>query len=177
MWIIFRKTETFWVSTGLFPQQFIISFASKININSLHLDCYNGMLQVFILLTVTVTMVCYKYSFCSLLLLQWYVTSIHSAHCYCYNGMLQVFILLTVTVTMVCYKYSFYSLLQWYVTSIHSAHCYCYNGMLQVFILLTVFSVVSLSGRSTINGHFPFPKFPYFTEFPSKSNSFLFLYR
>ncbi|KAI0223437.1 F5/8 type C domain-containing protein [Lamellibrachia satsuma] len=39
--IIDGKTDTFWVSTGLFPQEFIISFASTKSINTLQLDCYN----------------------------------------------------------------------------------------------------------------------------------------
>jgi heat shock protein beta-11 len=35
------NTETFWASTGLFPQEFVVSFASEMNIESIHIFCNN----------------------------------------------------------------------------------------------------------------------------------------
>jgi hypothetical protein len=36
------KTETFWATTGLFPQEFIVSFSSEMSINSITIHCSNG---------------------------------------------------------------------------------------------------------------------------------------
>lgn len=35
------RTDTFWVSTGLFPQEAIISLRSEMSINSVQVHCYN----------------------------------------------------------------------------------------------------------------------------------------
>jgi len=37
--IIDGTTETFWCSTGLFPQEFVITFQSLMNINSIRIEC------------------------------------------------------------------------------------------------------------------------------------------
>merc|ERR1711976_125326 len=39
--IIRGKSDTFWTSTGLFPQQFILSFASLMNLNTIKIECGN----------------------------------------------------------------------------------------------------------------------------------------
>lgn len=39
--IIDGKTGTFWATTGLFPQEFIISFKSVLNIQQITIFCYN----------------------------------------------------------------------------------------------------------------------------------------
>ncbi|XP_054630988.1 intraflagellar transport protein 25 homolog [Dunckerocampus dactyliophorus] len=39
--IIDGNTKTFWMSTGMFPQEFIIRFAEMKNISSVTLDSYN----------------------------------------------------------------------------------------------------------------------------------------
>ncbi|XP_058493191.1 intraflagellar transport protein 25 homolog [Solea solea] len=39
--IIDGNTNTFWMSTGMFPQEFIIRFAEPTNISSLTVDSYN----------------------------------------------------------------------------------------------------------------------------------------
>ena len=36
------NTETFWASTGMFPQEFIISFKALMNVNSIKMHCYQG---------------------------------------------------------------------------------------------------------------------------------------
>ncbi|XP_022087275.1 intraflagellar transport protein 25 homolog [Acanthaster planci] len=35
------KAETFWISTGMFPQEFIISFAGMMDISKIKLSCYH----------------------------------------------------------------------------------------------------------------------------------------
>jgi len=37
------KTETFWTTTGMFPQSFIISFQSEMTLKSIQIFCSNGM--------------------------------------------------------------------------------------------------------------------------------------
>ncbi|KAM4616083.1 intraflagellar transport protein 25 homolog [Polymixia lowei] len=39
--IIDGKAETFWMSTGMFPQEFIIRFAEPMRIAVMTIDCYN----------------------------------------------------------------------------------------------------------------------------------------
>ncbi|KAL0979766.1 hypothetical protein UPYG_G00189370 [Umbra pygmaea] len=39
--IIDGNTETFWISTGMFPQEFIICFAESMKISRLTMHCYN----------------------------------------------------------------------------------------------------------------------------------------
>uniref|UniRef100_UPI00398EE7BC intraflagellar transport protein 25 homolog isoform X2 n=1 Tax=Pristiophorus japonicus TaxID=55135 RepID=UPI00398EE7BC len=39
--IIDGNTETFWITTGMFPQEFILSFANLIKISSVKIHCYN----------------------------------------------------------------------------------------------------------------------------------------
>ncbi|XP_041064909.1 intraflagellar transport protein 25 homolog isoform X2 [Carcharodon carcharias] len=39
--IIDGNTETFWITTGMFPQEFILSFANLIKISSMKIHCYN----------------------------------------------------------------------------------------------------------------------------------------
>ncbi|XP_043941405.1 intraflagellar transport protein 25 homolog isoform X2 [Protopterus annectens] len=39
--IIDGRTDTFWMTTGMFPQQFIISFSNPIKINTVTIQCYN----------------------------------------------------------------------------------------------------------------------------------------
>merc|ERR1711893_193836 len=39
--IIDGKTDTFWASTGLFPQEFVVSFASLMNLNTIKIECGN----------------------------------------------------------------------------------------------------------------------------------------
>lgn len=39
--IIDGKTDTFWATTGQFPQEFVISFKSMINIAKISILCYN----------------------------------------------------------------------------------------------------------------------------------------
>lgn len=38
-----RNTKTFWMSTGMFPQEFIIHFPEPTNIGTVTVDSYNGM--------------------------------------------------------------------------------------------------------------------------------------
>lgn len=38
-----RNTNTFWMSTGMFPQEFIIRFAETTGITAVTVDSYNGM--------------------------------------------------------------------------------------------------------------------------------------
>ncbi|XP_072429832.1 intraflagellar transport protein 25 homolog [Chiloscyllium punctatum] len=35
------NTETFWITTGMFPQEFILVFANLIKISSMKIHCYN----------------------------------------------------------------------------------------------------------------------------------------
>ncbi|CAH1775630.1 unnamed protein product [Owenia fusiformis] len=35
------QTETFWTSTGMFPQEFIISFQQLMNVNTIKMDTFN----------------------------------------------------------------------------------------------------------------------------------------
>ncbi|ELT90101.1 hypothetical protein CAPTEDRAFT_17698 [Capitella teleta] len=39
--IIDGKDDTFWSSTGLFPQEFVVTFASLMNINTIKIECSN----------------------------------------------------------------------------------------------------------------------------------------
>ncbi|GCB76502.1 intraflagellar transport protein 25 homolog isoform X1 [Scyliorhinus torazame] len=39
--IIDGNSETFWITTGMFPQEFILSFANLIKISSVKIHCYN----------------------------------------------------------------------------------------------------------------------------------------
>ncbi|XP_064625367.1 intraflagellar transport protein 25 homolog [Lineus longissimus] len=39
--IIDGKSDTFWSTTGMFPQEFVISFTSLMNINSIKIESYN----------------------------------------------------------------------------------------------------------------------------------------
>ncbi|XP_048457589.1 intraflagellar transport protein 25 homolog isoform X2 [Rhincodon typus] len=39
--ILDGNTETFWITTGMFPQEFILSFANLIKISSMKIHCYN----------------------------------------------------------------------------------------------------------------------------------------
>ncbi|XP_067846653.1 intraflagellar transport protein 25 homolog isoform X2 [Heptranchias perlo] len=39
--IIDGNMETFWITTGMFPQEFIISFANLIQISFMKIHCYN----------------------------------------------------------------------------------------------------------------------------------------
>ncbi|KAM3867882.1 intraflagellar transport protein 25 homolog [Diretmus argenteus] len=39
--IIDGNTETFWMSTGMFPQEFIIHFSGPMKIGLVTMDCYN----------------------------------------------------------------------------------------------------------------------------------------
>jgi heat shock protein beta-11 len=41
LWLIDRKVETFWISTGMFPQEFVISFAGLMDVNNVKLSCYH----------------------------------------------------------------------------------------------------------------------------------------
>ncbi|XP_037537039.1 intraflagellar transport protein 25 homolog [Nematolebias whitei] len=41
--IIDGNTKTFWMSTGMFPQEFIIRFAEVTGIAAVTVDSYNGM--------------------------------------------------------------------------------------------------------------------------------------
>ncbi|XP_061623265.1 intraflagellar transport protein 25 homolog isoform X2 [Phyllopteryx taeniolatus] len=43
--IIDGNTNTFWMSTGMFPQEFIIRFAEMTNVSSVTLDSYNELKQ------------------------------------------------------------------------------------------------------------------------------------
>ncbi|XP_029474525.1 intraflagellar transport protein 25 homolog [Rhinatrema bivittatum] len=38
--ILDGKSETFWTTTGMFPQEFIISFSGLVKINKLSVQCY-----------------------------------------------------------------------------------------------------------------------------------------
>ncbi|XP_043941406.1 intraflagellar transport protein 25 homolog isoform X3 [Protopterus annectens] len=44
--IIDGRTDTFWMTTGMFPQQFIISFSNPIKINTVTIQCYNELQHV-----------------------------------------------------------------------------------------------------------------------------------
>ncbi|TKS78907.1 Intraflagellar transport protein 25 -like protein Heat shock protein beta-11 [Collichthys lucidus] len=37
------NTNTFWMTTGMFPQEFIIRFAESTEISAVTVDSYNGM--------------------------------------------------------------------------------------------------------------------------------------
>jgi len=39
----YSKTETFWTTTGMFPQSFIVSFQSEMTLKSMQMFCSNGM--------------------------------------------------------------------------------------------------------------------------------------
>lgn len=39
--IIDGKSETFWMSTGMFPQEFVVSFASLMDVNSIKITMHN----------------------------------------------------------------------------------------------------------------------------------------
>ncbi|XP_048395790.1 intraflagellar transport protein 25 homolog [Stegostoma tigrinum] len=39
--ILDGNTESFWITTGMFPQEFILSFANLIKISSMKIHCYN----------------------------------------------------------------------------------------------------------------------------------------
>lgn len=41
-----RKTETFWISTGMFPQEFIIRFPDNMNIFTVSIHSYNSKYTV-----------------------------------------------------------------------------------------------------------------------------------
>uniref|UniRef100_A0A674NG79 Heat shock protein, alpha-crystallin-related, b11 n=1 Tax=Takifugu rubripes TaxID=31033 RepID=A0A674NG79_TAKRU len=43
--IIDGNTESFWMSTGLFPQEFIIGFTHSTNISAVTMDSYNVLVQ------------------------------------------------------------------------------------------------------------------------------------
>ncbi|KAJ0067419.1 hypothetical protein NL108_007880, partial [Boleophthalmus pectinirostris] len=36
------NTKTFWMTTGMFPQEFIIRFANSTHLNAVTVDSYNG---------------------------------------------------------------------------------------------------------------------------------------
>ncbi len=38
----YRKTETFWISTGMFPQEFIIRFPDNMKISTVSIHSYNS---------------------------------------------------------------------------------------------------------------------------------------
>lgn len=42
----FRKPETFWTTTGLFPQEFIVAFQGLMNVEKIALQSCNSMLLV-----------------------------------------------------------------------------------------------------------------------------------
>jgi len=39
--ILDGKPETFWLTTGMFPQEFIVTFASVMNVNNVKITCHN----------------------------------------------------------------------------------------------------------------------------------------
>ncbi|MGH0124843.1 UNVERIFIED_CONTAM: hypothetical protein FKN15_036404 [Acipenser sinensis] len=39
--IIDGRTETFWISTGMFPQEFIIRFSNLVKVSVVTIQCYN----------------------------------------------------------------------------------------------------------------------------------------
>ena len=39
--IIDGKSDTFWLTTGMYPQEFVVTFASSMNINNVKLTCHN----------------------------------------------------------------------------------------------------------------------------------------
>lgn len=39
--IIDGKSDTFWLTTGMYPQEFIVTFASAMTINNIKLKCHN----------------------------------------------------------------------------------------------------------------------------------------
>ena len=39
---VYSKPETFWISTGMFPQEFILSFPGLMNIKTIRLFCFHG---------------------------------------------------------------------------------------------------------------------------------------
>lgn len=39
--IIDGKSDTYWLTTGMFPQEFVISFASTMNVNSIKIKLHN----------------------------------------------------------------------------------------------------------------------------------------
>ena len=39
--IIDGKSDTFWLTTGMFPQEFVVTFASAMTVNSVKLTCHN----------------------------------------------------------------------------------------------------------------------------------------
>lgn len=41
-----RKANTFWMSTGMFPQEFIIRFAEPTMVSAVTVDSYNGREEV-----------------------------------------------------------------------------------------------------------------------------------
>ena len=41
--IHFRTTDTFWTTTGLYPQNFTLSFPDMMNVNAIRLQCFDGM--------------------------------------------------------------------------------------------------------------------------------------
>ncbi|XP_062920029.1 intraflagellar transport protein 25 homolog isoform X1 [Mobula hypostoma] len=41
--IIDGNTETFWITTGMFPQEFIIRFPEVVQINCVKIHCYNEL--------------------------------------------------------------------------------------------------------------------------------------
>lgn len=44
----FRNTKTFWMSTGMFPQEFIIRFAEPTKISAVTVDSCNGTEAVMV---------------------------------------------------------------------------------------------------------------------------------
>jgi len=43
LYVDYSKTETFWTTTGMFPQSFIVSFQSEMTLKSIQMFCSNGM--------------------------------------------------------------------------------------------------------------------------------------
>ncbi|XP_055498217.1 intraflagellar transport protein 25 homolog isoform X2 [Leucoraja erinacea] len=44
--IVDGNTETFWITTGMFPQEFILRFPELIKISCVKIHCYNGKMVI-----------------------------------------------------------------------------------------------------------------------------------
>lgn len=43
----YRSPNTFWASTGLFPQELVVSFQGSMNLSSVKIDCCSGKYNTF----------------------------------------------------------------------------------------------------------------------------------